>query len=30
MSPLRRDNGQWRILLNSDYIPRLRISQTYR
>jgi RNA polymerase sigma-54 factor len=25
-----KDNGQWRILLNNDYIPRLRISQTYR
>jgi RNA polymerase sigma-54 factor len=27
---IEKDNGQWRILLNSDYIPRLRISQTYR
>jgi len=25
-----KDNGQWRIVLNNDYIPRLRISQTYR
>jgi RNA polymerase sigma-54 factor len=25
-----KDNGQWRISLNNDYIPRLRISQTYR
>jgi RNA polymerase sigma-54 factor len=27
---VEKDNGQWRILLNNDYIPRLRISQTYR
>ena len=27
---VEKDNGQWRIILNSDYIPRLRISQTYR
>ncbi|HZL45062.1 MAG TPA: RNA polymerase factor sigma-54 [Opitutaceae bacterium] len=27
---VEKDNGQWKILLNNDYIPRLRISQTYR
>lgn len=25
-----RDDGEWRIILNNDYIPRLRISSTYR
>ncbi len=27
---VEKDNGQWRIILNNDFIPRLRISQTYR
>jgi RNA polymerase sigma-54 factor len=27
---VEKDGDQWRIVLNSDYIPRLRISQTYR
>jgi RNA polymerase sigma-54 factor len=27
---VEKDNDQWRIILNNDYIPRLRISQTYR
>jgi RNA polymerase sigma-54 factor len=25
-----KDDGEWKIVLNSDYIPRLRISNTYR
>jgi len=25
-----KDEGEWKIVLNSDYIPRLRISNTYR
>jgi len=24
------DNGEWRIILNPDYIPRLRLSNTYK
>ena len=27
---VERDGDQWKILLNSDYIPRLRLSSTYR
>jgi RNA polymerase sigma-54 factor len=27
---VERDGGEWRIHLNNDYIPRLRISSTYR
>jgi RNA polymerase sigma-54 factor len=27
---VEKDGGKWLIRLNSDYIPRLRISQTYR
>ena len=27
---VERDGDEWKILLNSDYIPRLRISATYR
>jgi RNA polymerase sigma-54 factor len=27
---VERDGAEWKILLNSDYIPRLRISSTYR
>lgn len=27
---VEKDNGEWIIHLNSDYIPRLRISQTYK
>lgn len=27
---VEKDDGKWQIRLNSDYIPRLRISQTYR
>jgi RNA polymerase sigma-54 factor len=27
---VEKDGAEWRILLNSDYIPRLRISSTYR
>jgi len=27
---IERDGDAWKILLNSDYIPRLRISSTYR
>lgn len=27
---VENDNGEWLILLNSDYIPRLRLSSTYR
>jgi RNA polymerase sigma-54 factor len=27
---VEKEDGRWQIRLNSDYIPRLRISQTYR
>jgi len=27
---VERDGGEWRIILNNDYIPRLRLSSTYR
>jgi RNA polymerase sigma-54 factor len=27
---VEKDDGKWQVRLNSDYIPRLRISQTYR
>ena len=27
---VERDNGEWKIILNQDYIPRLRLSSTYR
>lgn len=27
---VEKDGGEWKIQLNSDYIPRLRISNTYR
>jgi RNA polymerase sigma-54 factor len=27
---VEKDDGEWKIHLNSDYIPRLRISNTYR
>ena len=27
---VERDDDEWKIILNSDYIPRLRISSTYR
>jgi RNA polymerase sigma-54 factor len=27
---VERDGGEWKIILNTDYIPRLRISNTYR
>src|ERR1044072_659779 len=27
---VEKDGDEWKILLNSDYIPRLRISSTYR
>ncbi len=27
---IERDGDEWKIILNSDYIPRLRISSTYR
>lgn len=27
---VENDNGEWIVLLNSDYIPRLRLSSTYR
>jgi len=27
---VEKDDDEWRILLNNDYIPRLRISSTYR
>ncbi len=27
---VERDGDEWKIMLNSDYIPRLRISSTYR
>jgi RNA polymerase sigma-54 factor len=27
---VEKDDGKWQIKLNNDYIPRLRISQTYR
>jgi len=27
---VEKEDGKWQIRLNSDYIPRLRISQTYR
>ena len=27
---VEKDGGEWKILLNNDYIPRLRISNTYR
>ena len=27
---VEKDEGEWKILLNNDYIPRLRISSTYR
>ena len=27
---VKRDGGEWKIILNNDYIPRLRISGTYR
>ncbi len=27
---VEKDGGEWRITLNNDYIPRLRISNTYR
>ncbi len=27
---IEKDGGEWKISLNSDYIPRLRISSTYR
>jgi len=27
---VEEDSGEWKILLNSDYIPRLRISNTYK
>jgi RNA polymerase sigma-54 factor len=26
----RDDDGEWQVILNSDYIPRLRISSTYK
>jgi RNA polymerase sigma-54 factor len=27
---VERDGGEWKIILNTDYIPRLRISNTYK
>ena len=27
---VEKDGGEWKVVLNSDYIPRLRISGTYR
>jgi len=27
---VEKEGGEWKIILNSDYIPRLRISNTYR
>ena len=27
---VEKESGEWKVLLNSDYIPRLRISSTYR
>jgi RNA polymerase sigma-54 factor len=27
---VEKDNGEWQIILNHDYIPRLRLSGTYR
>jgi len=27
---VEKDNGEWQVLLNQDYIPRLRLSATYR
>ena len=27
---VEKDGGEWKVILNSDYIPRLRISGTYR
>jgi len=27
---IEQDGGEWKISLNNDYIPRLRISSTYR
>jgi RNA polymerase sigma-54 factor len=27
---VEKDNGEWQIILNQDYIPRLRLSSTYR
>jgi RNA polymerase sigma-54 factor len=27
---VEKDGGEWKIILNNDYIPRLRISNTYR
>jgi RNA polymerase sigma-54 factor len=27
---VEEDNGEWKIILNNDYIPRLRLSNTYK
>jgi len=27
---VEKDNGEWQIILNQDYIPRLRLSSTYK
>ncbi|MFZ5494954.1 MAG: RNA polymerase factor sigma-54 [Verrucomicrobiota bacterium] len=27
---VEKDNGEWQVILNQDYIPRLRLSSTYR
>ena len=27
---VEQDNGEWKIILNQDYIPRLRLSNTYK
>lgn len=27
---VEKDDGEWKIILNSDYIPRLRLSNTYK
>ncbi|MDB6115461.1 MAG: rpoN [Lacunisphaera sp.] len=27
---VEKDNGEWKIILNHDYIPRLRLSNTYK
>ncbi len=27
---VEKDGGEWKIILNTDYIPRLRISNTYK